>query len=148
MIVGAHVMVQSNNAAADQKFFSEVLKLGSVDAGGGFMLYGIPPTEVAIHGGKDGKHEILLMCDDAEGFIAEMKKRGHATTPLQNQGWGIVTQVSLPGGGSLGVYQPLHKRPKSPAPKAPAKKKAKSAAKKTAKKKAKAKPRRAKARRR
>ncbi|MBI3675735.1 MAG: extradiol dioxygenase [Proteobacteria bacterium] len=150
MIVGAHVMIQSSNDAADKKFFSDVLKLSSIDAGGGFMLYGIPPTEIAIHGGTNGKHEVLLMCKNAEAFVADMKKRGLSTTPLQNQGWGIVTQVSLPGGGTLGVYQPLYTRPKAVGVKAPAKKvaRAKKPAKKSAKKKAKAKPRRGKARRR
>lgn len=150
MIVGAHMMIQSSNAAADQKFFSDILKLASVDAGGGFLLYGVPPTEIAIHGGTDDEHEIMLMCEDAEDFIAAMNELGHSTTPLQNRGWGIVTEVTLPGGGSLGVYQPLHKRPKAVGVKAPAKKaaKAKKPVKKTAKKKAKAKPRRGKARRR
>lgn len=157
MLIGAHVMIQSSNDAADKKFFTDVLKLSSVDAGGGFLLYGVPPTEVAVHGGTNGHHELLFMCKDVNAFVADMKKRGVSTTAPQNQGWGIVTQVTLPSGSTLGVYQPQHPRPKpvgmttggkAAKAKKPAKKAAAKKAGKKSKKTAKAKPRRAKARKR
>lgn len=150
MLIGAHVMIQSSNDAADQKFFTQVLKLSSVDAGGGFLLYGVPPTEVAVHGGTNGHHELLFMCKNVNAFVADMKKHGVAATEPQNRGWGIVTQITLPSGSSLGVYQPLHPRPKAVGAKASARKaaKAKKPVKKAAKKKSKAKPRRGKARKR
>lgn len=150
MIIGAHVMIQSSNDEADKGFFRDVLKMPSVDAGGGFLLFGVPPTEIAVHGGSNGSHELYLMCDDVAKFISEMTARGLSATPAQNQGWGIVTQLTLPGGGKLGVYQPQHKRPRamgagraSAAPK----RKAKTAAKKPERKTAAAKKRGAKARR-
>lgn len=140
MIIGAHVMVQSSNDVADKAFFKDVLKLPNVDAGGGFLLFGVPPTEIAVHEGRGGAHELFLMCENIESFLAEMSKRGISSTPAQNQGWGILSQITLPGGGALGVYQPLHKRPKAvaakkakPAAKRPARKAAKKKTKKRAK---------------
>ncbi len=132
MIIGAHIGIQSSDEKADKAFFKNVLKLTNVDAGGGFLLFGVPPSEIAVHGGGNGTHELYLMCDNVGTFIADMTKRGVASTPAQNQGWGIMTQITLPSGGKLGVYQPQHKRP---APMAAARvKSAKKAAKKVAKK--------------
>jgi hypothetical protein len=140
MIIGAHVMIQSGNDEADKAFFRDVLKMPNVDAGGVFLLFAVPPTEIAVHGGSNGSHELYLMCDNVERFIADMSARGLSATPAQNQGWGIVTQLTLPGGGKLGVYQPLHKRPqaagasRAAAPKRTARKAAKKTARKPAKK--------------
>ncbi len=153
MITGAHVMLHSRDEAADKAFFSDVLKFGSIDAGGGFLIYGIPPAEMAIHGSnRNDLHQLYLMCEDMEDFVAEMAERAIAFTPPSFQGWGTMTEITLPGGGKLGVYEPHHKRPKHPAAKgsrkAPARKSAtkKSAPKKTArravKEKVKAKKRR------
>jgi hypothetical protein len=139
MIIGAHIMIQSTNDAADQAFLTNVLKLGSVDMGGGFLIFGVPPAEIAVHSSdKNGAHELFFMCEDIEDFIALMRKEDIAYTTPQNRGWGTMTQITLPGGGSLGVYQPHHERPKpvgvkAVAKKKPAKKK-KSVAKKAARK--------------
>jgi hypothetical protein len=142
MIIGAHVMLHSRDEAADRSFLSEVLKFDSVDAGDGFMIYGIPPAEMAIHGSeRNDLHQLYLMCEDMEDFVAEMAERAIAFTPPSFQGWGTMTEITLPGGGKLGVYEPHHKRPKHPAAKharkAAAKKFAgnKSASKKAANKK-------------
>ncbi len=113
MIIGAHMMIQSGNDAADKKFFSEVLKLPSVDAGGGFLLYAVPPSEIAIHEGSSGAHELFLMCDDIDTFVSDMRGRSLSVTEPRNHGWGIMSQLTLPGGGKLSIYQPLHKRPKA-----------------------------------
>jgi hypothetical protein len=116
MIIGAHVMIQSSDDAADKAFFREVLGLPNVDAGNGFLIFAVPASEIAVHeGSTDGQHQLFLMCDDVESFIDEMNDSNTACTPAQNQGWGIITQVTLPGGGKLAVYQPLHKRPKAKA---------------------------------
>lgn len=132
MIIGAHVMLHSRDEAADRAFLSEVLKFNSVDAGGGFMIYGIPPAEMAIHGSdRNDLHQLYLMCEDMDGFVAEMTERAIAFTPPSFQGWGTMTEITLPGGGKLGVYEPHHKRPKHPA----AKRARKAAAKKASAKK-------------
>jgi hypothetical protein len=112
MIIGAHSILYSANAAADRAFLQDVLKLPSVDVGGGWLIFGLPPAEVAVHPGeKNDVHELYLMCDDVKAFVAEMEARGVTCEPLQDLRWGVLTQVRLPGGGKLGVYEPRHARP-------------------------------------
>jgi hypothetical protein len=136
MIIGAHIMLQSTNDSADKTFFSDVLKLSSVDAGHGFRIFAVPPAEVAIHGSdRNSVHQLYLMCDDIARFTADMTKHGIPFSTPQRQSWGTVTEITLPGGGTLGVYQPHHKLPTHGAAK-PAKKRAakKPATRKAAKK--------------
>jgi hypothetical protein len=113
MIIGAHSIIYSKDPDADRAFLRDVLKFSNVDVGGGWLIFGLPPAEVAVHpSDENDMHEFYLMCDNVEAFIAEMKKQKINCGPLHNQGWGILTQVILPGGGKLGVYQPRHARPK------------------------------------
>jgi hypothetical protein len=133
MIIGAHSVIYSTHPEEDRAFFRDVLQLPNVDVGGGWLIFGLPPAEVAVHpSDKNGVHEFYLMCDDVEAFVTAMKERGIACEPVQNQGWGLLTQVKLPGGGKLGVYQPRHGRPKPMAVGKPARKLPKRAAKKPA----------------
>jgi len=114
MIIGAHSILYSKHPEADRAFLRDVLALPNVDVGHGWLIFGLPPAEVAVHPAqKNNVHEFYLMCDDVTAFIAEMKERGVACGPVQNQGWGMLTEVKLPGGGRLGVYQPRHARPKA-----------------------------------
>jgi hypothetical protein len=138
-INGAHVIVYSNNVEADREFFSDVLDLPHVDVGGGWLIFGLPPSEVAVHPAESNdKHELYLMCDDIEAFMADMGQRNIACSEVQDQGWGLLSHVILPGGGKLGVYQPRHARPE-PVGGAPPRARAKSA-RRPAKKKAAARP--------
>lgn len=112
MINGAHVIVYSTDPEADRGFLLEVLGLPHVDVGGGWLIFGLPPSEVAVHPAeKSGAHELYLMCEDIDAFVVAMGKRSIACSAVQNQGWGLLTQITLPGGGKLGVYQPRHARP-------------------------------------
>ena len=112
MINGAHCIIYSKNAEADRAFFKDVLGLAHVDVGDGWLIFGFPPSEVAIHPGDEGdKHEIYLMCESIETFVAQMTEKGIATSPVANRGWGLLSMITLPGGGKLGVYQPRHARP-------------------------------------
>jgi hypothetical protein len=112
MINGAHSIIYSAKADADRAFFRDVLRLTYVDVGGGWLIFGLPPAEVAVHPSDgDDKHELYLMCDDIEAFVGKMKARQIACTPVSNKGWGLLTELTLPGGGSIGVYQPRHGRP-------------------------------------
>ena len=112
MITGAHSIIYSKNPEADRAFLRDVLGLPNVDVGGGWLIFGLPPAEVAVHpSDENGVHELFLMCDNVEAFIAEMKVRGIVCGPVQNPRWGMLTEVMLPGGGKLGVYQPRHARP-------------------------------------
>jgi len=122
MFIGAHTVVYSSDPNADRAFFRDVLKLKGVDAGGGFMIFGLPPAEVSLHeAGEHGRHKLHLMCDDVEAFIDEMQKSGIACEAAQDEGWGLLTQITLPSGGKLGVYQPRHARPAAPRARGPTK---------------------------
>jgi len=112
MLIGAHAIIYSKDAEADREFLQEVLGLPHVDAGGGWLIFGLPPAEVAVHPGANGLHELYFMTDDVEAFIAAMKKRRLACSPVSEQRWGRLTQLKLPGGGKLGVYEPRHASPK------------------------------------
>jgi hypothetical protein len=112
MITGTHAIIYSTNAEADKAFFKNVLKLTNVDVGQGWLIFGLPPSELAVHPTTEkGSHELYLMCADINAFISEMGKQGISCSEPKDQGWGILTQLTLPGGGSLGVYQPRHERP-------------------------------------
>ncbi len=114
MIIGAHSIIYSKKPDADRAFFRDVLKLPNVDVGDGWLIFGLPPAEVAVHpSGKNDVHEFYLMCHDVRALIAAMQKRGIRCGPAQDQGYGVFTQVALPGGGKLGIYQPRHARPKA-----------------------------------
>jgi hypothetical protein len=112
MLTGAHVIIYSTNPDADRAFLLDVLKLPHVDVGHAWLIFGLPPAEVAVHPGKENdQHEFYLMCNDVAAFVVEMKAHGISCSPVQDQGWGMLTQVTLPGRGSLGIYQPRHARP-------------------------------------
>jgi hypothetical protein len=114
MIIGAHSVIYSTNPEADRAFLRDVLKLPHVDVGDGWLIFGLPPAEVAVHpSDKNDVHQFYLMCDDVEGFVVEMKERSIACDPVRDAGWGLLTQLTLPGGGKLGIYQPRHARPEA-----------------------------------
>jgi hypothetical protein len=112
MINGAHSIIYSTDPEADRAFLRDVLKLPHVDVGDGWLIFGLPPAEVAVHPSeKNDIHEFYLMCDDVEKLVGEMKTHGIGCSPVQNESWGLITQLTLPGGGKLDVYQPRHARP-------------------------------------
>jgi len=109
MITGAHVIVYSTNAAADRAFFRDVLGFDSVDAGDGWLIFALPPAEVAVHPADgNGAHELYLMCDDLGATVAALAKQGVTCSGVQQASWGAVTTLRLPGGGDLHLYQPRH----------------------------------------
>jgi hypothetical protein len=135
MLIGAHAIIYSTKPDADREFLRQVLKLPHVDVGHGWAIFGLPPAEIAVHPGeKNGAQELYLMCDDIEAFVAEMSAHNMVCGPIQNQGWGMLTQLTLPGGGTLGVYQPRHARPEPMTAATPAKKSARRIAKQPPKK--------------
>jgi hypothetical protein len=114
-VVGAHSILYSKDAEADRTFLKEVLNFPNVDVGGGWLIFGLPPSEIAVHPGEEGStQEFYLMVDDASAFVAEMKRHGRKTAELTTQPYGIMTSVALPSGHELGVYQPTHDRPNNP----------------------------------
>lgn len=114
MIIGAHAIIYSKDSEADRAFLKDVLQLPNVDVGQGWLIFGLPPAEVAVHPSDENDvHELYLMCDDVQAFMADMDGRGVPCGPIHDQGWGVLTHVMLPGGGKLGVYQPRHARPET-----------------------------------
>jgi hypothetical protein len=111
-IIGAHSIIYTTNADADRAFLRDVLELPSVDVGHGWLIFGLPPAEVAVHPASSAGSELYLMCDDIESFASQMRSHGLTCEPVQDQRWGLLTTLTLPGGGRLGVYQPKHARPK------------------------------------
>lgn len=110
MFIGAHTILFSSDADADREFFRDVLKFDSVDAGGGWLIFALPPGELACHP-TDGPptYELYLMCEDVYAIVDELKRAGvEFTKEITDERWGLLTALKTPSGSELGVYQPLH----------------------------------------
>lgn len=112
MIIGAHAIVYSKDPEADRAFLRDVLAFPHVDAGDGWLVFRLPPAELAVHpSDENDRHELYLMTDDVDALVASLGARGVETSAVSQQGWGSLVHVTLPGGGKLGVYEPRHARP-------------------------------------
>jgi predicted enzyme related to lactoylglutathione lyase len=111
MISGVHTILYSPRAEALRAFFRDVLKFRHVDAGRGWLIFAAPPGEIAVHPTDErGSHELYLMCTDIRKTVADLEKKGvDFTTPINEQGWGLLTHLKLPDGETLGLYEPRHK---------------------------------------
>ena len=110
MINAAHVILYSTNAEADRVFIRDVLGFAGVDAGGGWLIFKLPPAEIAVHP-SDGpdRHELYLMCDDIEKTLADLNAKGVTISyPIRDHGWGLLASIKLPSGADLSIYQPRH----------------------------------------
>ena len=108
MITGTHIVVYSRNADADRAFFRDVLGFQSVDAGHGWLIFALPPSEAAFHPSEEGVHELYFMCDDLRAEMASLARKGVECSAVQEARWGAITKMRLPGGGDVGLYQPKH----------------------------------------
>ena len=112
MIFGAHVIVYSKDPVADRAFFRDVLGFSSVDAGAGWLIFALPPAELAVHPAEaKDRHELFLMCDDLKAEIMALGSKGVRCSEVQEARWGSITRIRLPGGSELGIYQPKHPSP-------------------------------------
>jgi hypothetical protein len=112
MINGGHVILYSKDAEADKAFIKNVLKFPYVDVNAGWLIFKLPPAEIAVHPSDENDlHEFYLMTDDLDLEIRNLKKAGVSCDDVTQQGWGRLTRIQLPGGGTLGLYQPRHQRP-------------------------------------
>ena len=110
MITAAHVILYSTDAEADRVFIRDVLGLAGVVAGDGWLIFKLPPAEIAVHP-TDGlsKHEFFLMCDDIEQTLVDLTAKGVTVSkPISEQGWGLLASIQLPSGSDLSIYQPRH----------------------------------------
>ena len=109
MISGAHTIVYSKDAEADRTFFHDILGFKSVDAGHGWLIFAMPPSEVACHpSDENDKHELFFMCDDLKAEMAALAQKNVQCSKVEEARWGSITRMRLPGGGEIGLYQPKH----------------------------------------
>jgi catechol 2,3-dioxygenase-like lactoylglutathione lyase family enzyme len=109
MITGAHVVIYSQDADADRKFFRDILKFPAVDAGHGWLIFALPPAEAAFHPDeRNDRHELYLMCDDLKSTMDSLQRNNVKLGAVKQERWGILTELTLPGGGHIGLYQPKH----------------------------------------
>ena len=116
MITGMHAIVFSPQAERVRAFFADVLGLSSADAGGGWLIFALPPAELAVHP-ADGEshHELYLMCDNIQETLAELTARGaEMARYVSDQGWGLLAAIRLPDGSELPIYEPRHPSPPRP----------------------------------
>lgn len=112
VINGCHVIVFSRDPGADRAFFADVLEQPHVDAGGGWLIFKLPPAEVAVHPAESSvSHELYFLCDDVEATVRDLRGKGvEFTQGITEERWGRVTRFRLPGGSEVGMYEPRHPR--------------------------------------
>ena len=113
VIFGAHLIVYTTDAEADRAFLRDALGFEGVDAGDGWLIFALPPAEIAVHpSDAGGRHELYLMCDDIDATVRELHGKGvELAREVSDQGWGRLTAIRLPGGGEIGLYEPHHPTP-------------------------------------
>jgi catechol 2,3-dioxygenase-like lactoylglutathione lyase family enzyme len=117
VITGAHVILFSEDAEADRAFFRDVLGFRSVDAGDGWLIFALPPTELAVHPSQESSHELYLMCPDLEATVVELRRKGaRVSDDAMERDWGRMVALTLPGGSSLYLYEPRHASPLTDSP--------------------------------
>jgi predicted enzyme related to lactoylglutathione lyase len=116
VITGMHAIVFSPEAEKVRAFFADVLGMPSADAGGGWLIFALPPAELAVHPGDgESRHELYLMCDNLRATLIELKGKGaEVARDVSDQGWGLLAAIRLPDGSELGIYEPRHPSPLRP----------------------------------
>jgi predicted enzyme related to lactoylglutathione lyase len=115
MITGLHAIVFSPEADKVRAFFADTLRLSSVDAGGGWLIFAMPPAELAVHPADEGRHELYLMCDDIHETLAGLRAKGvEVAQEVSDQGWGLLAAIRLPDGTQFPIYEPRHPSPLAP----------------------------------
>ena len=116
MINGVHAIVFSPEAERVRAFFADVLGTSSADAGGGWLIFALPPAELAVHPADAASLQLYLMCDDIQVTLAELSAKGvEVVGQVSDQGWGLLASLRLPDGTELGIYEPRHPSPLAPA---------------------------------
>jgi predicted enzyme related to lactoylglutathione lyase len=116
MITGSHAIIYAEDADAARAFFRDVLQWPHIDAHDGWLIFKLPPAELGIHpagdpgsGAPNGHHELYLMCDDIDSTVTDLEAKGVIFTgPIENQGFGRLVRLRVPGAGEIGLYQPRH----------------------------------------
>jgi len=116
VINGVHAVVFSREADKVRAFFADVLGLAAVDAGSGWLIFALPPAELAVHPADgDGHHELYLMCDDIHATLTELRGKGvEGAREVSDQRWGLMAAIRLPDGSEFPIYEPRHPSPLQP----------------------------------
>jgi catechol 2,3-dioxygenase-like lactoylglutathione lyase family enzyme len=114
-ITGTHALLYTSEPEAVREILSDVFGFTHVDAGHGWLIYALPPAEVGVHPGEGPsfdagvRHQLSFMCDDLDATMAELRAKGiEFEDEPQDQRWGIVTTMALPGGLDVMLYEPRH----------------------------------------
>jgi catechol 2,3-dioxygenase-like lactoylglutathione lyase family enzyme len=109
MISGAHVIVYSRDSQGDRDFLRDILGFKYVDAGHGWLIFALPPAEIAVHPAEqNNRHELYFMCGDLRAEMTALRGKGIECSEVHEERWGSITKLQLPGGGEIGLYQPKH----------------------------------------
>jgi hypothetical protein len=113
MIIGAHSIIYSDRSDEVRRFLGDVLGFRNVDVGGGWLVFAMPPAELAVHPAEghpdlQGRHEIYLLCDNLDETMTELRAKGVEFGPIQQEQWGAVSSIKLPDGSDLPIYEPKH----------------------------------------
>jgi predicted enzyme related to lactoylglutathione lyase len=117
VIAGTHAIVFAEDAERARAFLRDVLGCEAVDAGDGWLIFALPPAELAVHPGPrwgrgPGHHALFLMCHDIEQTVEELERKGaEFASPIEDEGWGRIAQLKIPGAGEIGLYEPRHSSP-------------------------------------
>ncbi|ACU72042.1 conserved hypothetical protein [Catenulispora acidiphila DSM 44928] len=110
-MTGTHAILYSTDADADRAFLRDVLGFPHVDAGGGWLIFQLPPAELGVHPAEGGapSSELYLMCDDLDATLAVLAAKGvHTVGERSEARWGVRAWIPLPSGATLGLYEPRH----------------------------------------
>jgi catechol 2,3-dioxygenase-like lactoylglutathione lyase family enzyme len=117
VIAGAHTIIFAEDAERAREFLHDVLGFEGIDAGEGWLIFALPPGELAVHPGSGwgrgpGHHALFLMCHDIEHTVAELERKGvEFVSPIEDEGWGRIAHFKIPGAGEIGLYEPRHPSP-------------------------------------
>ena len=119
MINGAHFLLYSKDPEADRAFLRDLLEFRSVEAGRGWLIFALPPAEIAVHPASEDSAPpsvedgvvgaaLYFMCDDLRATMWKLRSKGLNFSAVEEAPWGIVTTFPLPSGAKIGLYQPKH----------------------------------------
>ena len=114
-VIGAHALLYSSEPEALRAMLRDVFGWKHVDAGGGWLIFKLPPAEIGVHPAEGPtyasgvRHQLSFMCDDIGKTIAELKAKGvNVLGEPVDEGYGITVDLSLPGGVTVMLYEPRH----------------------------------------
>ena len=112
MITGTHAILYTTDADATRAFLRDILGLRWVDSGDGWLIFALPPAELAAHPADRPRHELFFLCDDVNATVEELRAKGVTiSAPMTDEGWGLLTSIEVPGAGPVGLYEPRHASP-------------------------------------